>query len=68
MVTKYRKLRGRIVEKYGSLGAFADEVGLSRVAVSLKLNGHTAIKSKDIRRWAELLGIEEERIGIYFFE
>lgn len=68
MVTKYRKLRGRIVEKYGSLGAFADEVGLSRVSISKKLNEHTAIKSKDIRRWAELLGIEDERIGFYFFE
>ena len=32
----YNKLRGRIIEKYGSQSAFADEIGRSQVSVSRK--------------------------------
>ncbi len=39
MKFEYLKLRGRIIEKYGTIGAFADEVGISRTQMSKKLQG-----------------------------
>ena len=47
----YVKLRGRIIEKYGTLGRFADEVGLSRVSVSKKMNGESQFSKNDIVTW-----------------
>lgn len=67
-VKKFGRLHGRIVEKYGTIGAFADKVEMSRIWVSAKLNGGAAFSSKDIRRWCELLDIEPDEIGKFFFE
>ena len=36
----YRKLRGRIKEKFGTQSIFAKEIGLSDVSVSNKLNNN----------------------------
>ena len=36
---EYRKLRGRIVEKYNTMKDFAAVIGLSEVSVSNKING-----------------------------
>ena len=41
MSFEYKKLRGRIIEKYGSLQRFAEELDISYVAVSKKMNGKT---------------------------
>lgn len=64
---KYSKLRGRIIEKYGSYSAFADAIGEHRTVVSRKLNGDVGITKQDIIDWSQALGIELSEYGIYFF-
>lgn len=64
---KYAKLRGRIVEKYGTISKFGDAVGLSRVSMSNKLTGLTGFSQADILRWCELLEIDISEVGLYFF-
>ena len=63
-----KRLRGRIVEKYDTIAAFAKAIGLSRVSTSAKLNGTVRFNSEDIRKWSELLEITPDEIGKYFFE
>ena len=63
-----KRLRGRIVEKYDTIGAFAKTIGLSRVSTSAKLNGTVRFNSDDIRKWSEILEITPDEIGKYFFE
>ena len=63
----YLKLRGRIVEKYGTIGAFADDIGLSKNSVSMKLNKKKGFSQSDILLWCEKLGIPKSDIGDYFF-
>ena len=67
-VFNYNKLRGRIVEKFGSCSAFADRLGMYRQVVSYKLNGRIGITRDDIVVWRDLLDIEQDEIGIYFFD
>jgi len=67
-VFDYRKLRGRIREKFGSERKFAEALGISNVAVSNKFNKKEGGLSQDtILKWSELLEIPQEEIGIYFF-
>lgn len=64
---KYAKLRGRIVEKYGTISRFGEVVGLSGVSMSKKLTGITGFSQADIIRWCDLLDIDLSDVGIYFF-
>ena len=64
----YPKLRGRIYEKYSSLTAFAKELGVSRQVISQKLHKHSGFTIANIEKWCELLDIEQEEIGVYFFD
>lgn len=61
------KLRGRIVEKYGSLSAFAEAVDSSLQTVSLKINGKTDFSRQDIIIWGDKLDIEPSFYDEYFF-
>lgn len=63
----YDKLRGKIVEKYGTQEKFAQELGISKTSLSLKMNGKTNFSQADIVEWIELLGIDASEIGQYFF-
>lgn len=63
----YNKLRGRIVEKYGTQEKFAEALGMTKQGISLKMTGKTAFSQNDINRWCELLGIKTEQIADYFF-
>lgn len=67
MAFKYNKLRGRIIEKFGSIRAFADAYGISLNSMSRKLTGKMAISTKDIVKMAKLLGIEPHEYHEYFF-
>lgn len=67
MQLSYSKLRGKIVEKFGSISAFADELGVPKQTVSRKITGRIGFTKKDILEWCEKLGIAIEEIGIYFF-
>jgi transcriptional regulator with XRE-family HTH domain len=64
---EYRKLRGRIVEKYGTNGNFAEKINVSLVTVSNKLRGVTQFSQDDIILWCEALEIPLEESGSYFF-
>ena len=63
----YSKLRGRIVEKYGTITAFAGTLGISKTTISLKLKNEIGFSRDDIVKWAELLAIPEEEYTLYFF-
>lgn len=63
----YSKLRGRIVEKYRTQENFAQEVGLTKNALSRKMTGKTQISQTDIEKWMVLLDIDKDAIGDYFF-
>lgn len=67
MSMEYSKLRGRIVEKYGSMTAFAEKLNIKVQTVSRKLNSDIGFTKNDILVWSELLDIPKEEIGIYFF-
>ena len=64
---EYRKLKGRIVEKYGTMGAFADALGLSKQSLSLKMTGKVGLSQEDIELWSELLDIDQEDYGVFYF-
>ena len=63
----YSKLKGRIIEKYGTQGRFAEALGVNQNAVSKKLNGKTSFDKKEILIWSALLDIRTDEIGVYFF-
>ena len=67
MPYNYAKLLGRIVEKVGTQGSFAEKMGLSERSVSLKLNGKVGWKQTEIAKACEVLGIEDGQIPAYFF-
>lgn len=67
MPYKYDKLRGRIVEKYGTQGKFAEILGISKNSMSKKMNCETGFSQEDIIVWSKLLGIEKDDYGTYFF-
>lgn len=61
------KLRGRIIEKYGSQNAFAEAVGRSISFVSQYLNGKVILDQDTMDKWAESLDIDISDIPTYFF-
>lgn len=63
----YSKLRGRIVEKYGSQMEFAKALQCSERTLSLKLNGNIMWKQDEICRAIKALGLSEDDIHDYFF-
>lgn len=63
----YSKLRGRIIEKYKTLAIFANQFGVSLNTLSLKMNNKVRFTSDDIVKIVELLDIEKEEVGSYFF-
>ncbi len=67
MSVSYRKLRARIIEKYGTQEAFAKAFGISKNSFSLKMNGKAGFSQSDILKCCELLEIERSEIGDYFF-
>ena len=64
---EYRKLRGKIVEMYGTYSNFADKINVSLVTVSNKLRGVTQFSQDDICLWCEALEIPLSESGAYFF-
>lgn len=68
MAKTYNKLRGKIVEHFGNQKTFAENVGISEQSVTAKLNGKSDFSQSDIIKWCELLQIEANDIGNYFFD
>lgn len=67
MSFNYDKLRGKIVEVFGSQRKFAKAMGWSERTLSLKLNGVRSWKQPDICKAIRLLHLKESDIPIYFF-
>lgn len=65
---KYAKLKGRIIERFGTQKAFAEAVGIAENTLSLKLNDKMGISKEDILTWSTLLGISIEEYGSFYFE
>ena len=63
----YSKLRGRIIEKFGSQSRFAKHLGITEQTVTAKLNGRSRFTQEDIIAWCNALDIEPENVGDYFF-
>ena len=67
MAFNYNKLRGRIVEIYGSQIEFAKAMQWSERTLSLKMNGKIPWKQTDIVTAVRLLGLSDSDIQEYFF-
>lgn len=67
MEFEYNKLRGRIVEKCGSITAFSEKIKISRAALNNKLANRTDISREDIIEWSSILDIDPRDYASYFF-
>ena len=67
MAFNYNKLRGKIVEIYGSQIEFAKAMKWSEKTLSLKLNGKVPWKQTDIMTAVQILRLSESDIQDYFF-
>lgn len=63
----YNKLKGRIIELYGTQRNFAKKVGISKNSMSKKLTCKTEFSQKDIKQWSILLNVKKDEYGEYFF-
>lgn len=64
----YSKLRGRIVEKYGSVASFSEKTRIKYPAVIRKMAGDTAFSQADIIEWCDLLDIDVSEVPLYFLQ
>lgn len=60
-------LRVRILDKFGSMKAFAEALGITSIQLSKKMRGKAGISRKDIIKWCRLLDIDLMDVGKYFF-
>ena len=63
----YSKLRGRIVEVFGTQKEFAKAFGKTPQTISCKLSGLAEFTQDDITTIVDLLHINPSEIHIYFF-
>ena len=68
MIYDYSKLKGRIVEKFGTRESFAKASGITATSLCGKLNNKTIWKQPEISKAMELLSISGEDIELYFFK
>lgn len=64
-IMDYSKLRGRIVEKFGTLNNFATALDITKASLSSKINNKRRWTNKEILDSKRLL--ELETIDEYFF-
>lgn len=67
MAFNFQKLRGKIVEKYGTISAFAKIYGVSKNTFSKKLNNRVRFSADDVIEIVKILEIPENEISEYFF-
>lgn len=64
----YSRLKGRIIEKFGTQGKFALANRLSDRSMSLKLNNGIGLSQEEILKWCNMLEIDSKEIPAYFFK
>ena len=67
MAFDYAKLKGRIIEKFGTQRDFAQGMGVSERTLSLKMNNAIFFRQDEITKAADLLDISPTDINMYFF-
>ena len=67
IVFDYSKLKGRIVEKYGTQRNFALANKITDRSMSLKLNNGIGLSQEEIITWCQMLEINVDEISAYFF-
>lgn len=67
MIFDYSKLKGRIIEMYGSLGSFASVMDWSLVTQQKKMKNRVPWTQRDIALACSALDINAEEIPAYFF-
>ena len=67
MAFDHSKLRGRIVEKFGTYNAFFKQLDITNVQASRKLNGKADLSRDDIVQWCGLLDIDLKDVGQFFY-
>lgn len=67
MPMDYSKLKGRIIEKYGTRTAFADAIGITMESLSRRLNNGTNFKADEYVKACDLLDIPPKEMHLYFF-
>ena len=63
----YSKLKGKIVEMYGSQTKFAEILNISTSSLSKKMNGKTDWTQSEILCACDCLNIDKTRVADYFF-
>lgn len=67
MAFDFRKLKGRIIEKYGSQTEFVRAFGVSENTFSMKMNNKVRFTTDDIVKISDMLDIPKDDVGEYFF-
>ena len=68
MIYKTSKLQSRILEKFGTLTAFAERIGMDKSTLSKLLGEGREWKGSNLIKAVELLEIPYSEIDSYFFE
>lgn len=63
----YSFLRGKIVEKCGSLKNFAQKLEISKQELSNKLNNKSSFSQFQIQKTIDILKLTNEEVGKCFF-
>lgn len=63
----YAKLKGKIIEVFGTYYNFANAMGMHKDSLSAKLKNKTPWKREEIELACELLRIPIQDVYIYFF-
>ena len=64
---KYPKVRGAILEKYGTQASFAEALGIHAATLNAKLCGRVDWTRQEVEKAGKLLGLTGEELYTYFF-
>ena len=67
MVFDYSKLKGRIIEKFGTVSAFAESMGYAQSGLYISIKHGKPISSKRIIEMTDALEIESKDVGEFFY-
>lgn len=67
MAFDYSMLKGKIKEKFDTQDAFAKELGIGRVSLSMRLNNKLEFSQKEMEKSCILLSIDICDLAKYFF-
>lgn len=63
----YAKLKGKILEVFGTQAAFAEALGINKATLNGKLNNRSQWSSNEIAKACDLLGVSLCDAHLYFF-